>query len=44
MLDRSTLSVTRLEKEYRQPQGRHRLLLLDSLAQAPAGKICLSLT
>jgi hypothetical protein len=25
-------------------QGRYRPLLLDSLAQAPAGKICLSLT
>jgi hypothetical protein len=25
-------------------QGRYRPLLLDSLAQAPAGKTCLSLT
>jgi hypothetical protein len=38
------LSATRLEKEYGQEQGRYRLLLLDPLAQAPAGKICLSLT
>jgi len=35
---RSSWSVTRLEKEYCQPQGRYRPLLLDSLARAPSGQ------
>ena len=44
MPDQQNWSLTRLEKEYRHIQGRYRPLLLDPLAQAAAGKTCLSLT